>query len=130
MREKLVMWLECKYCGRDFQSIKQQKYCEHCLSRISKEPLSKSSSIMRMIRNREFIKNYKTNKKCDLCGYRKHPEILDFHYRDRKDKSQSINMLMKTLKSIKMIKEEIEKCILICPNCHRELHLKEGEWKK
>ena len=117
--------LDCKYCGCEFISTKRRSYCDKCITRFAKEPKSKSSSTMRMIRNREFIKNHKKDKKCEICGYNKCSEILDFHHINRKEKNKGVSVLMKTLKSIYIINKDIEKYILVCPNCHRELHLKE-----
>ena len=80
-----------------------------------------------MIRNREFIKEYKKDKKCEVCGYNKFPRILSFHHKNRVKKDKGVNFLMKSLKNLDVIKKEIDKCILLCPNCHNELHLKEIE---
>ena len=88
-------------------------------------PSKSNSSIKRMIRNREFVRDYKKNKKCERCGYNKFTEILEFHHVNSQEKDKSINRLMKTLKSLEIINQEIKKCILLCPNCHRELHLQE-----
>ena len=84
-----------------------------------------NSTRERMIRNREFIRNYKRDKKCEICGYNKYPEILDFHHKNKETKNQGVNSLMKSLKNLDIIKQEIDKCILLCPNCHREIHLNE-----
>ncbi len=80
-----------------------------------------------MIRNREFIREYKKDKKCKICGYNKFPRILIFHHKNRNEKDKGVNFLMKTLRNLEIIKKEIDKCILLCPNCHHELHLKERE---
>jgi Zn finger protein HypA/HybF involved in hydrogenase expression len=123
------MWFDCKYCGKDFQALKWSRFCKKCKLRFAKHPLPKSSTTMRMIRNREFITNYKKDKRCKKCGYNKYPEILDFHHKDQKDKNLSVNALMKNLSNIYKINKEIEKCILLCPNCHRILHLRERNKK-
>ena len=78
-----------------------------------------------MIRNRNFIKDYKKIHKCRKCGYNKHPELLVFHHKNKEEKNKGINILMKTLQNLDIIKKEIRKCILVCPNCHAEIHLKE-----
>ena len=122
---RLTMWQDCKYCGVDFQDIKKRKYCDNCLVKSKEKPFSKSSSTMRMIRNREFIRNYKKDKKCVYCGYKNYPEILDFHHINKLEKLEGVSQLMKSLKSIYIIQKEIEKCKLLCPNCHREEHLLE-----
>ena len=117
----------CKNCREEFESYKNRRYCKKC-KKFS------NSSTMRMIRNREFIKSYKKDKRCELCGYNKYPEILQFHHKDRNLKNEGVNVLMKTLKNLDLIKSEIKKCIILCPNCHNELHLKEkiniSIWKK
>lgn len=115
---------KCKLCQEKFIKKYNRKYCLKC------SPDYINSSTMRMIRNREFIKNYKKDKKCGICGYNKYPEILDFHHKNKEEKDIGVNILMKTLKNLDLIKEEIKKCILICPNCHRELHLMEKYGKK
>jgi len=78
-----------------------------------------------MIRNREFVRGYKKDKGCEICGYKKYTEILEFHHRGKENKNKTVNTLMKTLKNLNTIKKEMDKCRLLCPNCHRELHLLE-----
>ena len=70
-------------------------------------------------RRRAFIYELKKGKKCSHCGYSEHPEILEFHH--LRDKSSE----MTRIRSIRFMKEEIKKCILLCPNCHRWHHWKE-----
>ena len=91
--------------------------------------MKENSSTKRMIRNREFIKNYKRDKKCEICGYCKCPVILEFHHVDKEEKNKTVNILTKTLKNLDTIKKEINKCRLLCPNCHKELHLGEKNAK-
>ena len=92
-------------------------------------PSRTNSTRKRMIRNREFVRDYKQNKKCEICGYNKYPELLIFHHKD-KEKNSGVNILMKSLKNLEIIKIEINKCMLLCSNCHRELHLKERQNKE
>jgi hypothetical protein len=56
-------------------------------------------------------------KGCSLCGYRKCFDALDFHHVTQ-DKTYSISKLT----SVKPVIEELKKCILVCANCHREIH--------
>ncbi len=120
----MMKWFDCKYCGKDFKSLRKKLYCDSC--RLKQSSLDKSSTTRRMIRNREFIKNYKKDKKCSGCGYNKYPGILEFHHKDKSTKYKGDNFLSKSLRRIDLIQKEIEKCHILCPNCHRELHLKEG----
>lgn len=58
---------------------------------------------------------------CSLCGYNRCMEALDFHHRNEQDKSFGISQNGLT-RSWEKIREEVDKCILVCANCHRELH--------
>ena len=60
-------------------------------------------------------------KKCKLCGYSKCEEALAFHHLDAKKKDFAISGDGFT-RSWKRIQQELDKCILICANCHAELH--------
>ena len=58
--------------------------------------------------------------KCQICGYDKYLGSLDFHHIDSNTKDFSIGM--KHLCSFEELKKELDKCILVCKNCHYELH--------
>ena len=58
--------------------------------------------------------------KCLLCNYDKCQEALDFHHVYPEQKEFAIRD--KSSKTFKTILPEIQKCVLLCANCHRELH--------
>ena len=60
--------------------------------------------------------------KCSMCGYNKCLAALDFHHNKGK-KEGNIQMYIHRESRQKLLKE-IEKCILLCANCHREIHNK------
>ena len=66
--------------------------------------------------------NYKGGK-CVKCGYNKYPGALDFHHLDPSKKDFAISR--KKNCSFDIIKPELDKCILVCRNCHAELHFDE-----
>lgn len=68
---------------------------------------------------REYINLKKT--KCSNCN-ESHISCLDFHHLDPKTKMYNIGQLPNVSWCLKKIDEEIEKCILLCSNCHRKLH--------
>ena len=55
---------------------------------------------------------------CAICGYNKCNAALDFHHSNPKDKKYHINQGMIARKDII---DELNKCILLCSNCHREI---------
>tara|TARA_R110002153_G_scaffold149734_1_gene301298 strand:- start:860 stop:1390 length:531 start_codon:yes stop_codon:yes gene_type:complete len=58
---------------------------------------------------------------CQCCGYNKCNNALDFHHIDPKTKKFGIAKQRRT-KVTEEIKEELDKCALVCSNCHREIH--------
>ena len=58
---------------------------------------------------------------CQLCGYDRCSEALEFHHLDDKRKDFSISNSGHS-RSWARVKGEISKCILLCANCHREVH--------
>ena len=61
--------------------------------------------------------------KCQVCGYNKCIASLDFHHRNPKLKNKNIKDISNN--TWKTVQNELDKCILLCCNCHRELH-----WEK
>ena len=76
-------------------------------------------------KRQEFLLEYKRTRACEICDYNEHTEILVFHHKDPYTKEIGIA----GTNSLKRIKLEMEKCILLCPNCHRWLHYNEEELK-
>jgi len=69
---------------------------------------------------RQMAVEYKGGK-CQLCGYSRCPEALEFHHLKNGEKDFGISDRGYT-RSWKTIREELDKCILLCANCHREVH--------
>lgn len=59
--------------------------------------------------------------KCCKCGYDRCMSALEFHHLDPNEKDFGIGERGKTL-SFEKMKKEVDKCILVCANCHREIH--------
>ncbi len=77
-------------------------------------------------RQREFKKRcveYKGGK-CCTCGYDKYIGSLDFHHLNPQEKDFNISRIKNTSfeKNENKIKKELDKCVLVCKNCHGEIH--------
>jgi len=57
---------------------------------------------------------------CIVCGYNKHPGVLDFHHVDPTAKSFGISSGGLS-RAWATIEAELAKCVLVCANCHREI---------
>jgi 5-methylcytosine-specific restriction endonuclease McrA len=58
---------------------------------------------------------------CELCGYSKCDSALQFHHKNPDEKDFSISG--RSL-SFDRLKNEVDKCMLVCSNCHAEIHEK------
>lgn len=58
--------------------------------------------------------------KCAKCGYDSHPSALQFHHIDPLTKDVSWNKLR--LRAWDKITAELDKCIMLCANCHFIVH--------
>lgn len=59
---------------------------------------------------------------CQICGYDRCPQAFDFHHVNPDEKEYQISRLLSHPKKLETVLDELEKCILLCSNCHRELH--------
>ena len=71
-------------------------------------------------KTKEELVKYKGGK-CEICGYDKCLGALDFHHLDPSQKDFTISN-SNIYKNLDKLKEEVDKCILVCANCHREIH--------
>jgi len=84
---------------------------------LQQKPLRKIDRAMK----RQFIQDYKLSKGCSICGYNKCGAALEFHH-VKDDKNFEVGKSMS--RTFDIIKIEMEKCIILCANCHKELHEK------
>ena len=61
--------------------------------------------------------------KCSRCGYDRCAEALEIHHLDSAEKDFGISSKGYT-RSWNRIRMELDKCELLCANCHREVHAK------
>ncbi len=69
---------------------------------------------------RTMARDYKGGE-CQICGYKKCSRALSFHHLNPKKKDFTISAKGLT-RSWAKLQEEIDKCILLCANCHMEVH--------
>ena len=92
---------------------------------LSKE--CKSCNYQRKTDNTKVIKQHFVDYKggsCSLCAYNKCLSALEFHHVDPKKKEFRLSRIQGK-KNLHSYYNELEKCILVCSNCHKEIH---HEW--
>ncbi|HWM53852.1 MAG TPA: HNH endonuclease signature motif containing protein [Solirubrobacterales bacterium] len=59
---------------------------------------------------------------CTICGFAEHPAALQFHHLDPSAKAFHLSRRGHS-RSIKRMRAEAEKCVLLCANCHAQLEV-------
>lgn len=60
--------------------------------------------------------------RCTSCGYSKNLAALTFHHINADKKTFKLDMRSLSNRRFEVIRAEVKKCILVCQNCHAELH--------
>lgn len=72
-------------------------------------------------RNKQVLVDY-LGGKCIICGYNKCIAALDFHHLDPAEKEFILSRSWQKKKMTESTKMELDKCVILCANCHREAH--------
>src|SRR4051812_13932841 len=67
--------------------------------------------------------------KCYKCG-ESHPAALSFHHRNPAEKKFDVARVIQEAPEWETLKEEVDKCDLVCENCHRKLHFNQKRYDK
>jgi len=103
----------CKSCGR---AACRQNY-------INNKPERKAKALIRQRRWKKWYQEKKGNLKCGKCG-ESFGACLEFHHRNPSKKEYSISTMIGRGWPFSKIEEEMDKCDILCANCHRKLHAK------
>lgn len=113
--------LELKEKGYSYNQIKEQLGCSKGTIAYHIGIGQKNKTIERNSNRRNkivrFIQEYKSGKKCADCGEDYPYWILEFDH--LQDKNFTIAQFRSTTMSIDIVKEEIDKCDVVCSNCHK-----------
>ncbi len=86
---------------------------------------NKESAIVAVKQRKRDIKawlnSYKSTLTCSRCS-ESHPACLEFHHRNPAEKEINLSWVVSWGWSIERIEREIDKCIVLCANCHRKQH--------
>ena len=112
----------CVYCDRPVTG-NQIKYCsKKCGQKSRYENRSLDDKVAAVVKCNRNIKTksliYKGGS-CIVCGYNNCPAALDFHHIEEDEKEFTLSQ---TTRSWIETKNELDKCVLLCSNCHREHH--------
>ncbi len=107
------MNFKCSGCG-EVDSSKfyghKKTCCKSCHNKYTKE----------LARKKKLLGIDYLGGKCSSCGFIGHPSVFDFHHTNPKEKDKNFTSMKNW--SFDKIKKELDKCILLCANCHRLEH--------
>jgi hypothetical protein len=107
--------MKCKYHLCEKEATETSQYCgTKCKNKWTQTEWLKR-------RKQKFV-DYKGGK-CEKCGYDKHVEALCFHHNNPNEKEFGIATNEARKKPEAEVFEEIDKCSLLCLNCHAEEHI-------
>ena len=122
----------CILCKKKFEVTghgTSRKFCFECSPSYTKGDNSSRANTITCIRRalKKQLVNYKGGK-CEKCGYDKCLRALQFHHLNPSEKDFTISSSIRLSEfDINKYYEEVDKCILVCANCHAEIHEKENK---
>lgn len=87
--------------------------CRYCYRKTKKALIAKQ---------RQWIAEYKSQRGCAKCGIDDF-RVLDFHHSEDEEKNFNTSDFRYKV-GFEKLRREIEKCSLLCANCHRIVHYK------
>jgi hypothetical protein len=85
---------------------------------------SKQEQVQQEIRT--WFRQYKKNIACIRCGEH-NAACLHFHHRNRSEKVRNVGYNVYAAKSLEKFIQELEKCDVLCANCHMIEHWEEWD---
>lgn len=132
MTDELIEQIKTYYLSHtiyetsDFFGISTSSVTRHCDKKriLSTKETRKERNTEAVQKRRKKLKQMSIDYKggcCQKCGYNKCNGALEFHHLDPNKKDFAISSKGDT-KSWEKLQNELDKCILVCANCHREIH--------
>ncbi len=116
---------KCRHCRKDFYTVhRNEQICSDICRNKRKYLQDKSWREDRINTNRNILKEHIGGQwRCYHCKtIFKGMEYLDWHHINPKDKIKPVTALIERASNTLM--KEVNKCILLCPNCHRAEHIR------
>lgn len=110
--------ITCKICGKILKG-RQQKYCSPKCKNSSNQSYQ-AQQLRGLNRKLSLIK--KLGGCCSICGYNKNLSALTFHHKKSSKKRFQLDLRSLSNRRQSCIDDELKGCILVCHNCHSEIH--------
>jgi len=114
----------CRVCGIAIHT--SERWCsEECKAKTHQKNVARNKAARgsRVVSYRQRLKQRAIEAKggcCQICGYARATRSLHFHHLDPKQKDFGVGC--GSAPSWAKVQEELKKCVLLCANCHGEVH--------
>lgn len=122
----LFSMVTCVSCGKALCG-QRKKYCSNACKqrchyhRVKKQPNTYYSQTMRALRRKlSFV--LEMGGCCTKCGYDANLAALQFHHLDASQKEIQLDARRLSNTRVSVLRAELSKCVLLCANCHIEVH--------
>ncbi len=113
---------QCVGCGKALRG-RQRKYCSRiCKNGVTNQLHQSYLAQQRRGRERKLQLIELKGMSCERCGYKKNFAALEFHHTKPGEKKFSLDLRSLSNRKWGIILGEVEKCLLLCSNCHTEEH--------
>lgn len=113
-----------QYCCKNCQRAQQRKYyAKHPEYQVK----VKADNKRRRRKNKVWFLEYLKQQKCADCGIQDYV-VLTHDHRDPALKSDCVSVYVQQGNSLRKIKDEIDKCDVVCFNCHARRTAKTQKW--
>ena len=139
-QERLARVLFCDFCKTQITNrgllLRGRRRCNRCQRRMERErnwmkgltckgvprkTRTRGTGIPTTLQRQRDFTEMKRRLVCERCGCAKW-RILEFHHRNPKEKTFTISNRVTSV-TLEELAKEIDKCEVLCPNCHREEHV-------
>lgn len=100
----------CKTCNNEYFKKWYKSNQKTQITRVKENAKSRRDIA------KQYVKNYLETHPCVMCG---NSDILVLEFDHLRDKTQTISSMIQESKSLDVIKAEINKCQVLCANCHK-----------
>ena len=116
----------CEICGDEFETKSSTRiYCYECSGDSTRQDYNTRKHQKTVLRRSMKLQAVRLlGGKCCKCGYNKCIDALEFHHENQDEKEFKLGS--GNTMSWKDYKKEAMKCILVCSNCHKEIHSEIG----
>jgi hypothetical protein len=138
---------QCAHC-KEFKAVEEfaysnrllgtrQKHCRRCMSQFNKTTYPRHTEehkervrkrkAARKEASKRYVWDYLSDHPCEICG-QSDPRLLEFDHIVPKQKKHNVSELSSGGYSLETVKEEIDKCRVLCVVCHRLKTYDEVGW--